>query len=114
MFTKKKADYVYHNSFRLAGVTYNNDDGSSRQEIIQTLKDGTIVGLKPYQFNNNLAIGVYTCEGKQIGNIKEKDIPYVMDRLKTMVKTEIFNVRSFYYNELNEVIFTADVIVHYK
>lgn len=117
LFKKKEkpvASMIYHNSFRLAGVTFENDDGSSRQKILGNMKDSELVKLKEYSFENKTAIGVYTEDEKQIGNIKEKDIPFVLERLKTVIKTEIFNLRSFYSEELNAQIITGDVIIYYK
>lgn len=103
---------TYHNDFRIAGVTFKNDDGSDRQKIIQSLKDNDLIQLNVYSYKGKEAIGVYTMDNKQIGNIKDGDIPYVLDRMKTMTKSIIFDIHPF-YNDNHEKIYTAKVIIYY-
>lgn len=51
------------------GESYSNDDGSSRQEIIKTLRKGQILTLvaDPLNQHDRHAVGVFTENGKQIG-----------------------------------------------
>jgi tetratricopeptide (TPR) repeat protein len=51
------------------GESHNNNDGSSRQEIIKDLRKGQILTLvaDPLNQYDRYAVGVFTSEGKQIG-----------------------------------------------
>ncbi len=50
------------------GVRFNNEDGSSRQAIIKTLKPGDDLLFKPAPSKEYPdTIGVFTSKGKQIG-----------------------------------------------
>jgi len=58
-----------HYEVDVVGVTFNNDDGSNRKDIICTLKPGDVVLVLPYIFDDEPAMGVYTVNKKQIGKI---------------------------------------------
>ena len=109
---KKKEPYIYHNSYKIAGVTFKNEDGTKRQDLLKKLKDGDIVGLKTYEYNGKTAIGVYTCDGKQIGNIKEDEIPYALNRMKSMVKSNITCIDKF-YDGFGKLIYYGYVEIHF-
>lgn len=61
-------------TFRVAGVTFQNDDGTSRQEIISKLRQKHTSGesmqanLKEFSYNNKPALAVFI-DGKQVGNV---------------------------------------------
>lgn len=53
---------------KVVGVTFGNDDGSSRQEIISKCKEGDDVIFRPISMKGHPeAIGVFTAGGKQLG-----------------------------------------------
>lgn len=55
---------------KVVGVTFNNDDGTSRQKIIQSCKSGEDIILKPTPSKEYPdAIGVFNIRGQQLGNI---------------------------------------------
>lgn len=55
---------------KVVGVSFGNDDGTSRQEIIKTCKPGDDLILKPVPTTEYPdAIGVFTKQGKQLGHI---------------------------------------------
>ena len=65
-------DYV---SFKLVGVTFNNDDGvgRNRQDILREIEeDGELDNFSydTYDYEGNTAVGVYY-NGEQIGNIAQ-------------------------------------------
>ncbi|MDL2248758.1 TM2 domain-containing protein [Tyzzerella sp. OttesenSCG-928-J15] len=68
--------------FNVAGVTYNNDDGSSRQRIISHMKDGAKVSFKPYAYNNELAIAIMNSNNNCIGNVPRTEIENVNHVMK--------------------------------
>lgn len=56
-------DYVT----KVAGVTFGNDDGSSRQKLISKMTTSTPIAIKPtYVEGHPEAIGVYVTNGKKI------------------------------------------------
>lgn len=55
---------------KVVGVTFGNDDGTSRQEIIKACNPGDDLILKPVPTTEYPdAIGVFTKSGKQLGHI---------------------------------------------
>lgn len=109
---KKKEPLIYHNSYKIAGVTFKNEDGTKRQDILKSLKDNDVIGVKTYDYNGKTAIGVYTCDGKQIGNIKEDEIPYALHRMKSMVKTTITGIDRF-NDGFGKTIYYGYVTIHF-
>ncbi len=73
----------------VAGVTFKNDDGSPRQEILSSCKSGDIVTLVPEpgnKFSKN-AIKVCRADGKQIGYVPDyiaKSLCEALDEGKTI------------------------------
>lgn len=54
---------------RIVGVSFNNDDGSSRQDILSTISDGEALLLEYFEYENEPAYAVKTALGEQIGNL---------------------------------------------
>ena len=55
---------------KVVGVTFNNDDGTSRQAIIESCKPGEDIILKPVPTKEYPdAIGVFNKKGQQLGHI---------------------------------------------
>lgn len=58
---------------KVVGVTFNNDDGTSRQDIIAMLGENEELKLEPYKYEGEPAIGVYeTRRHMQVGNLKKE------------------------------------------
>lgn len=55
-------------STKVKGVTFRNDDGSDRQEILSCCYAGLPVDIRQYEFCGGPAFSVFTCYG-EIGNI---------------------------------------------
>ncbi len=56
---------------KVVGVTFNNDDGTSRQNIIKSCKVGDDIILKPVPTKEYPdAIGVFNNCGQQLGHLK--------------------------------------------
>lgn len=55
---------------KVVGVTFNNDDGSSRQKNIAACKAGQGVIFRPVEVKGHPeAVAVFTENGKQLGNL---------------------------------------------
>ncbi len=68
--TVKKSSLSVERDFytKVAGVSFNNSNGTSRQSIIKGLRSGEDVLLKPMPSKEYPdAIGVFSSKGKQIG-----------------------------------------------
>ena len=64
-------EFLTVEEFKVTGVTFDNDDGSSRQEILKSIVDNggsADATFKEYEFNGKPAIAVYA-DGKCIGSI---------------------------------------------
>lgn len=54
---------------RVVGVSYKNDDGSSRQQIISELYEGEDASIEYFEYNGEPAFAVLDSFGNQIGNL---------------------------------------------
>lgn len=55
---------------KVVGVTFNNEDGSSRQKYISELKAGDELIFRPVAVEGHPeAVGVFTSSGKQLGHL---------------------------------------------
>ncbi len=84
-----------HYEFHVAGVTYNADDGTPRQEYLRRIDSGAApfensgsldVSLCPYMYKakekpEEQAIAVRV-NGYDIGNVPSKSVPAVMDAMR--------------------------------
>lgn len=68
--TPKKKNILREFNTKVVGVTFGNDDGSSRQAIIKSCKEGEKITLKPVPTAEYPdAIGVFNKHGKQLGHV---------------------------------------------
>lgn len=63
---------------KVAGVSYNNEDGTSRQDILRLCCAGDEIALEYFEYKGSPAYAVYTQHG-QIGNLPA-DISKTIDR----------------------------------
>lgn len=61
---------TYHT--KVVGVTYKNDDGTSRQENIESSYDGEKLIFREYKYEGKPAFAVYTQFNEQIGHINKE------------------------------------------
>lgn len=109
-----RADTVGVKLVAVAGVTYNNEDGSSRQKILKNIvknEDGTAYGsLEQYDYKGSPAIRVVTDEGC-IGNIRKNDVEDVLAVMEK-IKYVTVNAESF-ENDDGKTVYRADVVIGY-
>lgn len=81
-----QSKYVFA-PIKIAGVTFNNDDGVSRQLILRKLhfhdspfNEYADVEIKQYDFNGQSAFGVYV-NNMQIGNIPSDLMPFIQENI---------------------------------
>ena len=65
----------------VAGVTYTNADGSSRQDVIKKMSPGDSISFKATRFNNEPAIELYFM-GKMIGYLPKVEARINYQRIK--------------------------------
>lgn len=102
---------------RLAGVTFDNPDGSSRQTILEAAYEEDCVGhlqLDTYIFNGADAIRVLY-DGFEIGNIPRDIVPDVLAVFDRIVDGDLF-VEAFHPEEEDkpDTIYRADITIIYN
>lgn len=87
-------------SFKVAGVSFNNDEGAeiaSRQSILKKIyfedepfdygKDLINWTLEQYDYEGNPAIGVYA-DGHQVGNVPREDVPFLIENKDRIIEID--------------------------
>lgn len=103
-------------TFKVAGVSFDNDDGSSRQQILQKLyngkKDGP-VSFRPYTYKGEPAMHVL-CAGRCVGSVprdRVADVRQIIPRI-TVAK---LNIEHFYPDDKpGKQMYRADCIIQYS
>ncbi len=76
----------FRHNYRVVGVTFDNEDGMSRQDILEAIANAEPpykyceVSLDRYEYREETAVAV-NVNGDQIGNISKKDIGEVLNDL---------------------------------
>lgn len=69
-------DCIY---FRVAGVSFNNDNGTSRQRYISKLKPFDALGMTSFEYEGNTAFHILDEHGHCIGNLPKEHVDFVLD-----------------------------------
>lgn len=88
---------------RVAGVTFPNPDGESRQEILKNIGFGFFTAnLVQTTFENERAVEVWI-QGKQVGYVPRADLDNPMSYKQTL-KAQIlfFDAKGIYHVDLSE------------
>jgi hypothetical protein len=87
-----------HKTFKVAGVSFSNDNGTNRQSILRKIKfcdppfdNGAELELRRYEYKGDPAYGIYAND-MQIGNIASQDVPFVLDHWDKLVCFTAINV----------------------
>lgn len=65
--------------FRVAGVSFDNDDGSSRQTYISKLHEGDPIGFESFEYQGDPAFHIMTEDDRCIGNLPKEHIAFIME-----------------------------------
>lgn len=57
---------------KIVGVTFKNEDGTSRQEIIESCSEGDVLSLEHYYYKDEDAFKVTNVYGEALGNLKKE------------------------------------------
>lgn len=89
--TSAPASPYERRAYKLAGVSFKNEDGSSRQSILRKLKfndppfdEGVELELSRYEFESKPALAVLA-NGLQIGNIPAADVSFLMENWERII-----------------------------
>lgn len=101
---------------KVAGVTFDNDDGSSRQKLLRAL------ATDPDESSFPVAVGPYTCKGKPAARIMYEDkcignVPaeYVEEVVSNIGGIEFANVYpDSFKNDDGKTIYRADLHIQYS
>lgn len=87
--TEPREEYEFY-KFKVAGVTFKNDDKTDRQRILRAIrfKDEPYnkeieLGLQEQEFNGEVAYGVYVND-KQIGYVPKEKVGYIKERFNNI------------------------------
>lgn len=92
-------------TFTIAGVTFANEDGTSRQGILRGLigyTSGTRCALTEYSYNGEAAYKVMV-DGIAVGNIRRSDLPYVVAHIDDLERIIGLDVNTFEDDAGNEL-----------
>ena len=69
-------DCIY---FRVAGVSFDNDNGTSRQRYISKLKPFDALGMVSFDYEGDTAFHILDEHGHCIGNLPKEHVDFVLD-----------------------------------
>jgi hypothetical protein len=103
--------------FSVAGVTFKNEDGKSRQAILKRKmkedEDGVvIVSLGKYDYEGKPAVAVYI-DDEQVGVVPNSDLPEVLSIMDKKVTGLHANIEAF-DNEDDKKVYRCDIAAHYE
>ena len=104
----------------IAGVTFDNDDGTSRQKILRELKarggEGEVT-LQEYYYKGHKAVHVLV-DGKCIGNIPKDRVQEALDLMDKEITAARLEIETFRPEDEDDdrpkVIYRADLTMVYK
>lgn len=104
--------------FTVAGVTFKNDGGRSRQTILREIKHNEPsvyeFELKQYDFKGEPAVGVYLND-EQVGSISRDDLPTVLPIIKKFDRLEAYDVKGGgKFEDGTKVNYGFDIAVYFK
>lgn len=98
---------------KVAGVTYNNPDGTSRQEYIKNLEEYETLELQPYDYNGNNAIYVIDSEEHILGNIPKNMVSRIMSLIENSSIIDItIDEKGSFTNEKNEEVYYLQICIN--
>ncbi len=91
---------------KISGVTFKNDDGTDRQQIISKLSVGQELKLIPYKYKNQDALYVKTLDDKIVGTIPAENTFEIYNKLSSnrITKIVVADIDKF-LNENNKYIY---------
>lgn len=112
MTIRATSGVVIQKRFAVAGVTFDNDDGSSRQEILREICEGdedgdTEAWLEWYQYRGQDAYRVMTPHGC-VGNVRKND---VREAVTAIGASKVDLAVEQFEREDGTLIYRADLIV---
>lgn len=99
LIARSKA-YDYSELFSVVGVTFANDDGKDRQDIIKRMgkgyrdNDSDRVRLEKYSFEGEPAVAVFF-GNNQIGNIPKKELPLLLRNWDNYFRVAAYEVSGY-------------------
>lgn len=100
-------------TIKVTGVTYNNPDGTSRQEYIENLPEDEILELQSYDYKGNNAIYVLDSERHILGNIPKNKVEQIQELIDvngfydiTIAEKDVFT------NEKNEEVYYLTICIN--
>lgn len=107
--TQKYATFITN----VAGVTFDNEDGTSRQKLIQKLCKNDDIILEPYIYENEDAIYVKNVDNQTLGNIPKEAVKNITEYIdyNLILKVSVDTVNKF-LNKNNVEIFYLKICLY--
>lgn len=74
---------------KVVGVTFKNEDGSSRQKYIRQLKEDDPLTFESFEYEGEAALHVLDAKGHCIGNVPKDVVPTILDYYNKGYKFDI-------------------------
>ena len=75
---------------KVVGVTFKNEDGSSRQKYIRQLDDDDFLTFESFEYEGETALHVLDPRGHCIGNVPKSLVPTILDYYNKGYEFDIF------------------------
>lgn len=75
--------------FRVVGVTFENDDGSSRQKYISKLHEGDPLGMESFDYEGSVAFHILDENDHCIGNLPKDHVQFILDHYNAGHRIEL-------------------------
>ncbi len=110
------AEGEYVHEYSIAGVTFSNDDGSSRQDILQDIQSRGYCDNVEFlieDFQGEISVAVFV-DDEQIGHIKKANLKYFLDHYDRMTGVSEVFVDDFESDDDLEIKYYCKISVTYK
>ena len=91
---------------KISAVTFKNEDGTDRQNLIPKLSIGQELKLVPYKYKNQDAVYVETLDNKILGNIPAENTFEICNKISDnrIINVNVADINTF-VNEKNKKVY---------
>lgn len=100
---------------KVVGVTYNNNNGTSRQKLISHLKHNEPIKLSLYKYEGQDAIYVLNNDNQILGNIPLENTTEIRNKMKAnRIQKIIVEEVDYFVNEKNKKVYYLKIKLFIK
>lgn len=86
----------------IAGVTFNNEDGTNRKKILATLQQNEELQLEPYLYEGAKAVKILTKKGQMIGNIPKDYSEFIYNSIENNTIFKAYYNPEYYEGRISQ------------